>query len=110
MDFDFTIKMKDMISYYLESIKIFMNSENLTPQEYFEKYGIHEQSKAKTSCWFAYNGRYLEFILSKTFSLGYLTNPSDDILKQALKELDELIKQGCFEDKHPIAESSADLD
>ena len=110
MDFDFTIKMKDMISYYLKCIKVLVDSENVTPQEYFEKYGIHEQSKAKTSCCFAYNGRYLEFILSKTFSLGYLTKPSDEILQQALEALDELIKQGYFENKHPIAESSADLD
>ena len=109
MDFDFTLQRK-MISYYLECVKVLVDSENLTTQEYFEKHGIHEQSKAKTSCWFAYNGRYLEFILSKTFSLGYLTNPSDDILNQALEELDELIKQGYFEDKHTIAESSADLD
>ena len=101
---------KAMISYYLQCIKVLMDSENLTPQEYFEKYGIHEQSKAKTSCYFAYNGRYLAFILSKTFALGYLINPSDEILQQALEELEELIEQGYFENKYPIAKSSSDLD
>ena len=107
MDFDFTIKIKDMISFYLKCIDIEMKDENLTAQKYFEKYGIHEQSKVKTSCWFAYGGQYLEFILSRAFSLGYLTNPSDDILIQVDKELKT---QPFPERKYPIAESSADLD
>ena len=107
MDFDFTIKMKDMISYYLKCIDIEMKGENLTAQEYFEKYGIKEYCLMKTCAFKNYKADYLAFILKKAFELGYLTNPSDDILKQVNEELKN---QSFPEHNYTIAECSADLD
>lgn len=107
MDFDFTIKMKDMISFYLKCIDIEMKAENLTAQEYFEKYGINEYYLMKTCAFKAYRDDCLSFILKRSYELGYLLSPSDDILVQVDKEL----KTQTFpEHNYPIAESSADLD
>ena len=33
------------------------------------------------------DGKFLNFVLEKVFELGYLTNTSDDILKQVNEEL-----------------------
>ena len=107
MDFDFTIKMKDMISFYLKCIDIEMKGENLTAQEYFEKYGINDFYLSKTCTLKNYKTDYLYFILKKAYELGYFLNPSDDILIQVDKELKT---QSFPERKYPIAESSADLD
>ena len=107
MDFDFSIKMKDMISYYLKCIDIEMKGENLTAQEYFEKYGIKEYYLMKTCAFKAYRDDCLSFILKRAYELGYFLNPSDDILKQVKEELKN---QSFPERKYPIAESSADLD
>ena len=108
MDFDFTIKMKDMISFYLKCIDIEMKGENLTAQEYFEKYGINQFYKSKTNVYKGgKDGEFVNFILKKAFELGYLTNPSDDILKQVAEEL----KTQFFPERNsPNAECSADLD
>ena len=108
MDFDFTIKMKDIISYYLKCIDIEMKGENLTAQEYFEKYGINQFYKSKTNVYKGgKDGEFVNFILKRAFELGYLTNPSDDILIQVDKELKT---QPFPEHNHHIAECSADLD
>ena len=107
MDFDFTIKMKDMISFYLKCIDIEMKAENLTAQEYFERYCINDFYLRKTSAFKVYNADYLSFILKKAYELGYFLNPSDDILIQVDKELKT---QPFPEHNSPIAESSADLD
>ena len=107
MDFDFIIKMKDMISFYLKCIDIEMNAENLTAQEYFEKYDINDFYLRKTCAIKNYKAVCLTFILKKAYELGYLTNPSDDILKQVNAEL----KNKSFpEHNNHIAECSADLD
>ena len=107
MDFDFTIKMKDMISYYLKCIDVEMKGENLTVQEYFERYGINDFYLRKTCALKNYKDDYLAFILKRSYELGYFSNPSDDILVQVDKEL----KTRSFpEHDYPIAESSADLD
>ena len=108
MDFDFIIKMKDMISFYLKCIDIEMKGENLTAQEYFEKYGINQFYKSKTNVYKGGgDGEFVNFILKRAFELGYLTNPSDDILKQVAEELET---QSFPEHNHHIAECSADLD
>ena len=107
MDFDFTIKMKDMISFYLKCIDIEMKAENLTAQEYFEKYGINDFYLRKTCAFEAYRADCLSFILKKAYELGYFLNPSDDILKQVEEELET---QSFSERNYHIAESSADLD
>ena len=107
MDFDFIIKMKDMISYYLKCIDIEMKGENLTAQEHFEKYGINDFYLRKTCAIKNYNADYLTFILKRAYELGYFLSPSDDILKQVNEELKN---QPFPEHKYPIAESSADLD
>ena len=107
MDFDFTIKMKDMISYYLKCIDIEMKGENLTAQEYFEKYGINDYYLRKTCAFKAYRADCLSFILKRAYELGYFSNPSDDILVQVDKELKT---QPSPKRNPPIAESSADLD
>ena len=107
MDFDFTIKMKDMISYYLKCIDIEMKDENLTAQEYFEKYGINDFYLSKTCAFKNYKDNYLAFILKRSYELGYLLSPSDDILIQVDKEL----KTQPFPERNsPNAECSADLD
>ena len=87
MDFDFTIKMKDMISFYLKCIDIEMKAENLTAQEYFEKYGINDFYLRKTCAFKEYKAEYLSSILKRAYELGYFLNPSDDILIQVDKEL-----------------------
>ena len=108
MDFDFTIKMKDMISYYLKCIDTELKSENLTAQEYFERYGINQFYKSKTNVYKGGgDGMPFDFVLKRAYELGYFSNPSDDILVQVDKELKT---QPFPEHKHPIAESSADLD
>ena len=107
MDYDFTIKMKDMISFYLKCIDIEMKAENLTAQEYFEKYGINDFYLRKTCAFKVDRADRLSFILKKAYELGYFLNPSDDILIQVDKELET---QTFPERKYPIAESSADLD
>ena len=107
MDFDFTIKIKDMISFYLKCIDIEMKAENLTAQEYFGKYEINDFYLRKTCTLKNYKADYLAFILKKAFELGYLTNPSDDILKQLEEELET---QSFPESNYPIAKLSADLD
>lgn len=108
MDFDFTIKIKDMISYYLKCIYIEMKSESLTAQGYFEKHGLVKDAITKTCCFYAYRNIYLEFILNRAFELGYLLKQKDEILKQVNNELQTadfpMIYNG------PIAECSADLD
>ena len=107
MDFDFTIKMKDMISFYLKCIDIEMKGENLTAQEHFEKYGINDFYLRKTCTYHAYRADCLIFILTRAYELGYFLNPIDDILIQVDKEL----KTQSFPERNsPIAESSADLD
>lgn len=107
MDFDFTIKMKDMISFYLKCIDIEMKAENLTAQEYFEKYDINDFYLRKTCTFKAYRAVCLSFILKRAYELGYFLNPSDDILMQVDKEL----KTQSFPERNPpIAECSADLD
>ena len=107
MDFDFTIKMKDMISFYLKCIDIEMKGENLTAQEYFEKYGINDFYLGKTCAFKNYKANCLSFILKRAYELGYLLSPSDDILKQVAEELET---QSFPEHNHHIAECSADLD
>ena len=107
MDFDFINKMKDMISYYLKCIDTEMKGEDLTAPEYFEKYGINEFYKSKTNVYKGGKDQVVNFILKKAFELGYLTNQSDDILKQVEEELET---QPFPERNYPIAESSADLD
>ena len=107
MDFDFTIKMKDMISFYLKGIDIEMKAENLTAQEYFEKYGKNDFYLIKTCTLKNYKADYLDFILKRSYELGYFLSPSDDILKQVNEELKT---QPFPERKYPSAESSADLD
>ena len=107
MDFDFTIKMKDMISFYLKCIDIEMKGENLTAQEYFEKYGIKEYCLMKTCAFKAYRADCLSFILKRAYELGYFLSPSDDILIQVDKELET---QSFPEHNHHIAECSTDLD
>lgn len=107
MDFDFTIKMKDMISFYLKCIDIEMKAENQTAQEYFEKYGINDFYLSKTCAFKPYSADCLSFILKKAYELGYFLNPSDDILIQVDKEL----KTQSFPERNfPVAECSADLD
>ena len=107
MDFDFTIKMKDMISFYLKCIDIEMKAENLTAQEYFEKHGINDFYLNKTSAFKAYRAVCLSFILKRAYELGYFLSPSDDILIQVDKEL----KTQPFPERNsPNAECSADLD
>lgn len=107
MDFDFTIKIKDMISFYLKCIDIEMKGENLTAQEYFEKYDINDFYLRKTCALKNYKDYYLSFILKKAYELGYFLNPSDDILIQVDKEL----KTQSFPERNsPVAECSADLD
>ena len=81
MDFDFTIKMKDMISFYLKCIDIEMKAENLTAQEYFEKYGIKEYYLMKTCAFQAYRDDCLSFILKRAYELGYFLNPNSDEFK-----------------------------
>ena len=107
MDFDFTIKIKDMISFYLKCIDIEMKAENLTAQEYFGKYGINDFYLSKTCAFKNYKADYLSFILKRAYELGYFLNPSDDILIQVDKELKT---QPFPERDSPIAECSADLD
>ena len=107
MDFDFTIKMKDMISYYLKCIDTELKSENLTAQEYFEKYGINDFYLSKTCAFKNYKDNYLAFILKRSYELGYFLSLNGDILKQIHKELET---QSFPEYNYPIAESSADLD
>ena len=101
-------RIKEFIEFYLKEMIIEFSCKGLSAQEYFEQYGIDEQAKNKTSCEFNYSGDYLEFILKRSFELGYLTNPDDIILLQVDKELQEI----QFDDTYngPIAESSADLD
>lgn len=107
MDFDFTIKMKDMISFYLKCIDIEMKGENLTAQEYFEKYDINDFYLRKTCAIKNYKAVCLSFILKRAYELGYFLSPSDDILIQVDKELKT---QSFPEHNSPIAECSADLD
>lgn len=108
MDVDFIIKMKDMISFYLKCIDIEMKGENLTAQEYFERYGINQFYKSKTNVYKGGgDGMTFDFVLNRAYELGYFLNPSDDILIQVDKEL----KTQPFPERNPpIAESSADLD
>ena len=107
MDFDFTIKIKDMISFYLKCIDIEMKGENLTAQEYFEKYDINDFYLRKTCAYHPYKADCLKFILTRVFELGYFLSPSDDILIQVDKEL----KAPSFPERNsPVAECSADLD
>lgn len=108
MNFDFTIKMKDMISYYLKCIDIEMKSESLTAQGYFEKHGLVKDAITKTCCFYAYKDIYLEFILNKAFELGYLLKPKDEILIQVNNELQKADLPMTY--NGPIAECSADLD
>ena len=111
MDFEFLTFLKGMISYYIKEMERLIDYKNITLQEYFEQYGIDCQLKAKTSCHYAYNVRYLEFILKRAFELGYLTNPNDSILDQVEKELENAIKKDLFPKySYPIAKSSAELD
>ena len=108
MDFDFTIKMKDMISYYLKCIDTELKNENLTAQEYFERYGINDFYLRKTCAFKNYKADdYLAFILKRSYELGYFLSPNGDILNQINKELET---QSFPEHNHTIAESSADLD
>ena len=84
-----------------------MKGENLTAQEYFEKYGINDFYLRKTCTFKNYKADPLAFILKRSYELGYLLSPSDDILKQVNAEL----KNKSFpEHDYPIAKSSADLD
>ena len=107
MDFDFIIKMKDMISFYIKCIDIEMKAENQTAQEHFEKYGINDFYLSKTCAFKAYRADCLSFILKRAYELGYFLSPSDDILIQVDKEL----KNQSFPERNsPIAECSADLD
>ena len=108
MNFDFTIKMKDMISYYLKCIDIEMSSAKLTPQQYFEKHGLVKDAIAKTCCFYAYKDIYLEFILNRSFELGYLIKANDQILIQVNNELQTADLPMTY--NGPIAECSADLD
>ncbi len=104
-------RIKEFIEFYLKEMEIEFSCKGLSAQEYFEQYGIDEQLKNKTSCEFNYSGDYLEFILKRSFELGYLTNPDESVLLQVEKDLQAEIDKGSFNKYNgPIAESSADLD
>ena len=111
MKFNFMVKMKDMISYYLKDMETEFTCKKVTAQEYYKKFGLNENSLAKTSCHYAYNGQYLEFILRKVFELDYTSNPNDNVLEQVDKELENAIETNCFSPYNgPIAKSSSELD
>ena len=101
---------KKYISCYIKYIESLLQAENLSAQKYYEKYGINDYYKSKTSADFGYNGKYLKFIFERAFELGYLTSPNDNILHLVQTDLDKLIKQNYFENDSPIAECSTDLD